>query len=407
MVSSIVKSQKKIPEYSENGEYHDKSMPIPTLRVAPEIRKIPLLDLTRKYKSIEAEVRSQWGTVFSAMRLLNGPNLAAFESEFAAYCGVKCAVGVASGTDAIYLSLQALEIGGGDEVILAAHAPAPVIEPVLAVGATPVLIDKAVADYGPDLNSLTKAITSKTKAILVVHMLGMPCDMDGIIEIGRQRNISIVEDASQAQGAVYKDRRAAGWGVITPMSLGPVKNLACYGDGGVVLTNDERLAERVRLLRVHGQAEKYDHRIHGWNSRLDELQAAVLRVKLPTLDQDNARRSAIAEEYSARFRGLPLVTPPRFPERNSVYHQYVLETPERDALKKFLDGKGIGTGIYYPLPLHQHRAWREKALPAYCLPESERYSRENLAIPVFAELEDEEVDYIASAVHEYYSSKVK
>jgi dTDP-4-amino-4,6-dideoxygalactose transaminase len=158
---------------------------------------------------------------------------------------------------------------------------------------------------------------------------------------------------------------------------------------------------------VQRQAEKYDHKIHGWNSRLDELQAAVLRVKLPTLDQDNARRSAIAAEYSIRFRGLPLVTPPLFAERSSVYHQYVMETPERDALKTFLDGKGIGTGIYYPLPLHQHHAWKAKELPAYCLPESERYSRENLAIPVFAELKDEEVDYIASAVHEYYSSKVK
>lgn len=407
MVSSIVKSQKKVSEYSEKNDYHGKSMTIPALRVAPESRKIPLLDLTRKYRSIEAELRPQWEAVFSSMRLLNGPNLAAFESEFAAYCGVKWAVGVASGTDAIYLSLQALGVGNGDQVILPAHAPAPVLEPVLAVGATPILIDKAVADYGPDLQSLTKAISSKTKAILAVHMLGMPCDMESIIEIARKKSIPIVEDASQAQGAVYKGRRAAGWGVITPMSLGPVKNLACYGDGGVVLTNDECLAQQVRLLRVHGQAEKYDHKIHGWNSRLDELQAAVLRVKLPTLDQDNARRSAIAAEYSARFRDLPLVRPPLFPDRSSVYHQYVVETSERDALRKFLDSKGIGTGIYYPLPLHQHHAWKTKELPGYCLPESERYSRENLAIPVFAELEDAEVDYIASAVREYYSSKAK
>jgi dTDP-4-amino-4,6-dideoxygalactose transaminase len=407
MVSSTVKSQEKVSERSGKAEYHAKAMTIPALRVAPETRKIPLLDLTRKYRSIEAELRPQWEAVFSSMKLLNGPNLAAFESEFAAYCGVKWAVGVASGTDAIYLSLQALSIGAGDEVILPAHAPAPVIEPILAVGATPILVDKAVAEYGPDLQCLAKAITVRTKAILAVHMLGMPCDMDSIIEIARGKGIPIVEDASQAQGAVYKGRRAAGWGAITPMSLGPVKNLACYGDGGVVLTNDESLARQVRLLRVHGQAEKYDHQIHGWNSRLDELQATVLRVKLPTLDQDNARRSAIAVEYSARFRGLPLITPPLFPDRSSVYHQYVVETPERDRLKKFLDSKGIGTGIYYPLPLHQHRAWQTKELPRYCLPESERYSRENLAIPVFAELEDEEVDYIASAVREYYRAKAR
>jgi dTDP-4-amino-4,6-dideoxygalactose transaminase len=407
MASSTVKSQKKVSEYSDKTEYHAQAMAIPALRRTSELRKIPLLDLTRKYRSIEAELRPQWDAVFSSMKLLNGPNLAAFESEFAAYCGVKWAVGVASGTDAIYLSLQALSIGGGDEVILPAHAPAPVIEPILAVGATPILVDKAVADYGPDLRGIAKAITEKTKAILAVHMLGMPCDMGSIIEIAREKNIPIVEDASQAQGAVYKGRRAAGWGAITPMSLGPVKNLACYGDGGVVLTNDEGLAQQVRLLRVHGQAEKYDHQLHGWNSRLDELQATVLRVKLPTLDQDNARRSAIAAEYSARFRGLPLITPPLFRGRDSVYHQYVVETPERDALKKFLDSKGIGTGIYYPLPLHQHRAWQTKRLPHHCLPESERYSRENLAIPVFAELEDAEVDYIASAVREYYSSKTQ
>ena len=370
MVSSTVKPQKKVSEYSDVSGYHAQATAIPPLRRTPESRKIPLLDLTRKYRSIESELRPQWDAIFSSMRLLNGPNLAAFEVEFAAYCGVKCAVGVASGTDAIYLSLQALSIGAGDEVILPAHAPAPVIEPIFAVGATPILVDKAVADYGPDLRGLANAITEKTKAIVAVHMLGMPCDMDSIIEIAREKSVPIVEDASQAQGAVYKGRRAAGWGAITPMSLGPVKNLACYGDGGVVLTNDQAAAQRVRLLRVHGQAEKYDHKIHGWNSRLDELQATVLRVKLPTLDQDNARRSAIAAEYSARFRGLPLVTPPLFPDRSSVYHQYVVETRERDALKKFLDSKGIGTGIYYPLPLHQHCAWQTKGLPHYCLPES-------------------------------------
>ncbi|MGE5301719.1 MAG: DegT/DnrJ/EryC1/StrS family aminotransferase [Alphaproteobacteria bacterium] len=407
MVSSTVKSRVTVSEYSDTAECRAQTIAVPVVRKAPESRKIPLLDLTRKYRSIEAELRPQWDAIFSSMRLLNGPNLAAFESEFAAYCGVRWAVGVASGTDAIYLSLQTLSIGAGDEVILPAHAPAPVIEPILAVGATPILVDKAVADYGPDLQGIAQAISEKTKAILAVHMLGMPCDMSSIIEIAREKRIPIVEDASQAQGAVYKGRRAAGWGVITPMSLGPVKNLACYGDGGVVLTNDEALAQQVRLLRVHGQAEKYDHQMHGWNSRLDELQAAVLRVKLPTLDHDNARRSAIAAEYSARFRGLPLVTPPLFADRNSVYHQYVMETPERDALKKFLDSKGIGTGIYYPLPLHQHHAWRTKNLPHYRLPESERYSRENLAIPVFAELDDAEVDYIASAVCEYYSSKTQ
>ena len=380
---------------------------ISALRIPEQPRKIPLLDLTRKYKEIAEDLHRQWDTVFSSMRLLNGMNLAAFEQEFAAYCNVKHAVGVASGTDAIYLSLQALKISRGDEVILPAHAPAPVIEPVLAVGATPVLVDKAIGDYGLDVRSLKMAINAKTKAILAVHLLGLACDMDPIVELARKRNVFVVEDASQAQGAIYKGRRAAGLGAITPMSLGPVKNLASYGDGGVVLTNGDELAHRVKLLRVHGQAEKYDHQIHGWNSRLDEVQAVVLRVKLPTLDRDNARRAVIAAKYTESLDGLPLKTPPAFVDRASVYHQYVLETPERDLLRKFLESKGIGTGIYYPLPLHQHEAWKARNLPAYSFPEAERYCRENFAIPVFAELADEEVNHIISAVHEYYSTTAR
>jgi dTDP-4-amino-4,6-dideoxygalactose transaminase len=339
------------------------------------------------------------------MRLLNGPNVSCFEKEFAAYCGVNHAVGVASGTDAIYFSLQAIGVSRGDEVILAAHLPAPVIEPVISLGALPVLVDKAVGDYGPDLNGLKDAIHARTKAIIVVHLLGLPCDMDSMLAIAQEKNIVVVEDASQAQGALYKNRRAAGLGAITPMSLGAVKNLACYGDGGVVLTNDDRLAEQVRLYRVHGQAEKYDPKIYGWNSRLDEIQAAVLRIKLPSLDQDNRRRAAIASEYSERFRDLPLKTPPIFPDRTSAYHQYVIETPVRDSLKEFLELNGIGTGIYYAQPLHRHAAWKGRRLPKYSLPESERYSRENLAIPVFAELTDEEVNIIVSAVRGYFSAK--
>jgi dTDP-4-amino-4,6-dideoxygalactose transaminase len=372
--------------------------------VKPYARKIPLLDLTRKYHAIENELHRQWDLVASSMRLFNGPNLAAFEKEFAIYCGVRHAVGVASGTDAIFLSLQALSISSGDEVILPAHAPAPVIEPIIYLGAIPVLVDKAVGDYGPDLRGLRIAITSRTKAIIAVHMLGLPSDMDAILDVARAKGIPVVEDASQAQGALYKCRRAAGLGVITPMSLGPVKNLASYGDGGVVLTNDEELAQRVRLFRVHGQAEKYNHKVYGWNSRLDELQAVVLRIKLPTLDEDNARRAAIAERYSQCFQRLPLKTPPVFSDRTSVYHQYVMETPDRDELRKYLDNRGIGTGMYYPLPLHEHEAWSARGMPSYSLPESERYARENLAIPVFGELEDDEIAYIISAVTEFFSS---
>jgi dTDP-4-amino-4,6-dideoxygalactose transaminase len=386
-----------------NGPAKRRVAPLSAKR-AP-VMKIPLLDLTRKFRAIEAELRDRWNDTFSSMRLLNGANLTAFEKEFAEYCGVKHAIGVACGTDAICLSLRALNIAPGDEVVLSAHAPAPVIEPIIALGAVPVLIDKATADYGPDLSGLKAAITPKTKALIAVHFLGLPCDMEAVKKITNTRGIAIVEDASQAQGAKYKGKRAAGLGTITPMSLGPVKNLACYGDGGAVLVNDDDLAQSVRLQRVHGQAEKYDHRLYGWNSRLDELQAAVLRVKLPTLDRDNQRRRDIALAYSNQFHGLPITTPPVFADRTNVFHQYVIETSARDELKQVLEKSGIGTGIYYPLPLHQHEAWKARGLPSYRLPESERYGRENLALPMFAEMTDEEVEYVIERVREFFLSR--
>lgn len=366
--------------------------------------EVPLLDLTRKYRAIEEQLGAQWKESFRTMRLLNGVQLAGFEKEFARYCGVGHAVGVASGTDAIFLSLRALGAGPGDEVILPAHAPAPVIEPIIYVGATPVLIDKAPGDYGPDLTTLQTAISPKTKAIIAVHLLGLPCDMDAIRCIAGKRHIPILEDSSQAQGAIYRGRRAAGLGTITAMSLGPVKNLGCYGDGGVVLTHDDALAETIRLLRVHGQGTKYDHRVYGWNSRLDEMQATVLRVKLPSLDCDNAKRQKIAAAYSREFARLPVKKPPIFADRQSVYHQYVIETARRDDLKHFLTARGIGTGIYYPQPLHRHQAWQTRNLPPQALPEAERYANENLALPMFAELTEAEVEYVIRAVREYFSS---
>jgi len=365
---------------------------------------IPLLDLTRKYRSIEAELHRQWNLTFESMRLLNGRNLAAFEEEFAAYCNVRHAVGVASGTDAIFLSLRALKVGSGDEVILPAHAPAPVIEPILYLGATPVLVDKSHFDYGPDLKALRAAISANTKAVIAVHLLGLPCDMDAIGQIARDSRVPVVEDSSQAQGAIYRGKRAAGLGAITPMSLGPVKNLACYGDGGVVLTNDDELARTVRLLRVHGQSEKYNHTIYGWNSRLDEMQAAVLRIKLPSLDQDNARRREIADAYTRELSRFPLKTPPVFDDRQSVYHQYVIETPYRDELKDFLAARQIGTGIYYPVPLHRHEAWLNRGFPQLTFPEAERYANQNIALPMFAELRDDEVDWVIGNLKEFFSA---
>ncbi len=364
--------------------------------------KIPLLDLSRFNKEILEEWLGQARTILESGRILNGPYKKDFEEKFAKYLGVKHCLGVASGTDAIFLSLRALDIGSVDEVITHANTFVADIEPIIALGAKPALVDKSANDCGPDLIQLKKAINKKTKAILVVHLLGVPSEMDKLIRISRATGVPIIEDASQAQGASIDGKKAGSMGKIGVFSLGPVKNLRAIGDAGAISTNGSDLYEKIRQLAHHGQKSKYFHTRYGWNSRLDEIQAAWLLFGLKVLDQKNKKRFEIYKRYKKAFKDLPL-TPMHEPlNGQTIYHQGVFYTKNRDDLKKYLDEKGIETGLHYPTPLHTQEAWTNLNFPAGSFPRAEKYSKEHISLPVFAELTKEEVDYIISNVKGFF-----
>lgn len=364
--------------------------------------RVPLLDLTRFNKEIIEEWLEQVRGIILSGRLLNGPYKKDFEEKFAQYLGVKHCLGVASGTDAIFLSLKAFDIGPGDEVITHANAFIADIEPIIAIGATPVLVDKSENDYGPDLAQLKTAINKKTKAILVVHLLGVPSKMDELLKISKESGVPIIEDASQAQGASINGQKVGSLGSIGVFSLGPVKNLRAVGDAGAISTDNSDLYEKIRQLAHHGEKSKYFHTIYGWNSRLDEIQAAWLLFGLKVLGERNKRRALIYQRYKKAFEDLPL-TPMDEPfNTESVYHQGIFYVDDREAFKKYLDEKEIGNGSYYPYPLHTQEAWRHTNLPAGSFTRAEKYSKENISLPVFAELTEAEIEYVISSVRNFF-----
>ncbi|GBD25060.1 dTDP-3-amino-3,4,6-trideoxy-alpha-D-glucose transaminase [bacterium HR30] len=364
--------------------------------------QVPLLDLKREYELIREELHAEWGRVFERMHLLKGENTLAFEREIARYVGTAHAVGVASGTDALLLAMRALGIGPGDEVVLHANAFVAALEAVHHNGATPVLVDVAAEDFGPDPAQVAHAVSERTKAIVVVHLYGFPVPLDPIVQLCSKQGIALIEDCSHAHGARWNGQHVGSFGRVGCFSAGVVKNLAAYGDAGFVTTNEASLAEKVRLLQAHGQARKNEHQLYGFNSRLDELQAAVLRVKLRYLDKRNARRRAIAAFYRERFAGLPVTLPAESEHSVCVYHQFVLRTEHRDALQSHLKNAGVDTGIHYPVPLHRQPAWQAHYFGKYSFPRAERYAAELLSIPVFPELSDAEVEHVASAVRGFF-----
>lgn len=361
---------------------------------------IPLLDLKREYAAIATEVAAAWQDVLATMVLLNGTQLAAFEQEMAAYLGVRTVCGVASGSDALRLTLTALGIGPGHEVILHANAFAADVEAVHHSGARPRLVDVAERGLGPDLAQLASALTTRTRAVLVVHMYGLPLDLGALLDLAQRTPFLLIEDASHAHGATQRGRKAGSIGHAGCFSAGIVKNLGAYGDAGFVATSDPELDTRLRLLQRHGQGRKNDHSLFGFNSRLDELQAAVLRIKLRHLDARNQRRRAIANHYRDRWRGLELELPDETPEGEPVYHQFVVRTPQRDRLAHQLRAQGIETGIHYPVPLHRQPSWREHYGDGLHFPRAERLAAEILSLPVFPDLSDAEVEHIAAAVRQ-------
>jgi len=369
---------------------------------AVPVPRVRLLDLTREYHGIRADLLAACERVLDGMQLLGGGEVKAFEAEMAAYLGAPYVRGVASGTDALLLGLRAIGIGAGDEVLIQANAFVAAVEAIAAVGATPVPVDVREDDLGPDAEQLAARVGPRTRAVLVVHLHGTPLDLDPVLAVTRRHDLALVEDCSHAHGAKLDGRSVGTFGAIGAFSLGVVKNLAAYGDAGMIATTDDALAERVRHLGTHGQRQKNEHAFYGTNSRLDELHAAMLRVKLRHLDARNARRRAIATHYSATLEDFVTV-PIRCERREPVFHQYVIRTDRRDALQEHLAACGIDTGIHYPTPIHRQPAWIDAYGSAPVLPRAERIAGEMLSLPVYADLTDEEVERVADGVRSFFA----
>jgi dTDP-4-amino-4,6-dideoxygalactose transaminase len=362
---------------------------------------VPFVDLHAQYASIEAEVNLAIKTVLERGDFILGQALEQFEADFAAFIGTEFAIGVDSGMSALMLALRGLKIGPGDEVITSANTFIATALTISGVGATPVLVDVDPETYTLDLDKLERAITPKTKAIMPVHLFGHPEDMDPIMEMAKRHNLFIIEDACQSHGATYKGKTTGTFGDAAAYSFYPAKNLGAYGDGGMIVTSDSELRESIQLLRNYGQTAKYHHAVQGYNNRLDTLQAAVLKVKLQYLAGWNAARRAHADLYGHLLRGSGVELPPQMPEVEPVWHLYAIRTDHRDALRDFLAERGISTGIHYPIPIHMQPAYQDLGLNEGDFPVAERDALRMLSLPMYAELTDEQIEYVAAAIHEF------
>jgi dTDP-4-amino-4,6-dideoxygalactose transaminase len=360
---------------------------------------IPFFDLTKQYESIQSEMNDAIGRVLKSGWFILGPEVAAFEKELAEYIGVRHAIGVGSGTEAIHIALLALGIGAGDEVITVPNTAVATVAAIELAGARAVLCDVRADAMTLDTDKLARAITPRTRAIIPVHLFGQSCDLDPILQIARAKKISVLEDCAQAHGATYRGKRVGAWGDIAAFSFYPTKNLGAYGDGGAILTNDAQLAEHVKLLRQYGWRERYASDIKGMNSRLDEMQAAILRVKLRHLDAWNAARRERAALYTELLR---TVTPPReMAYGQHVYHLYVIQSHNRQSLVSHLKARDIGTAIQYPLAIHQQAAYANLGYRDDDLPVASKLAREILSLPLYPELPLDDVRAVAAAVNEF------
>jgi len=368
---------------------------------------IPCGDLKLQYGSIKVEVDRAVQAVLDGGWFILGQNVAAFEQEFAAYCGAQFAVGVGNGTDALQLALMSCGIGPGDEVITAPNSATFTALAISATGALPRFADIDPDTCNLDARRLAEAIGPHTRAIIPVHLYGQPADMDPILAIARERGLRVIEDAAQAHGARYHGHRVGTLGDLGCFSFYPSKNLGAYGDGGMVVTNDPHLAERVRMLRNGGQKTRYDHQLLGLNSRLDELQAAILRVKLPYLDTWNQQRRHIAALYTALLGDTRVETPLELPQVEHVYHLYVVRCEQRDALQKHLAERGVETAIHYPMPIHLQGAYRELGYGPGSFPITERYAGQVLSLPIYPELTDAKVRQVAAHILNWHAKETR
>lgn len=369
------------------------------------MKNIPLMDVRSQYFELKEEIDRAVQAVFERSDFILGSDVKEFEKEFADYCGASYGVGVANGTDALVLILDALSIGPGDEVITTPFTFFATAESIMRVGAKPIFADIDPKTFNIDVNQIESLITERTKAIMPVHIFGQIAEMEKINEIAEKYDLFVIEDACQAAGAEYRGKKAGSLGDAAAFSFFPTKNLGGAGDGGMVTTQHESIAEKVKLLRVHGSAKKYHHEMIGYNSRLDTLQAVVLRAKLKKLDEWNERRREVARLYSDALRDLPVVTPFESVENKHIYHLYVIRVLDgkRDELSSFLSSKGIGNGVYYPVPLHLQETCAELSYSEGDLPEAERACKETLALPMSPYVTESDVSYIADALKEFFS----
>ena len=365
--------------------------------------RIPPVDLVTQYRAIKPEIDEAIRQVLESGQFILGPDVAALEQEVAAYVGVKHAVGVASGTDALRLVLTSLGIGPGDEVITTPFTFIATANTISHCGARPVFVDINPQTYNIAPKAIEAAITPRTKAILPVHLYGHPADMEPIMSLVERHGVFVVEDCAQAIGARYKGQRVGSFGHVGCLSFYPTKNLGAYGDGGMVVTSDAELAGKVDVLRRQGGKKKYHAEVLGFNSRLDSLQAAILRVKLKYLDGWNEGRRRVAQRYNELLVGLPVTTPYESPDVYHVYHQYTIRVPERDRLDAYLKERGIGTMIYYPVPLHRQELYVSLGFSEDSLPASEEASRGVLSLPMYPELTKAQQEEIARHIWEFYS----
>ena len=361
---------------------------------------IPFVDLKAQYQSIKAEILPAVVSLLESAQFVLGSEVAAFETEFAAYCGADLGVAANSGTSALHLALLAAGVGPGDEVVTVPFTFVATVAAICYTGARPVYVDIHPESYTLDPRLLEAAITPRTKAILPVHLYGQVADMDPILDIARRHNLIVIEDAAQAHGAEYGGRRAGGLGDLACFSFYPGKNLGAYGEGGMVTTNNPEFAKTMRMLRDWGAQRKYEHELRGYNYRMEGLQGAILRVKLRHLDAWTAARRANAGRYTALLDGSGVRTPVSMPYGKPVHHVYAVRCANRDGLQKALQARQVQTGIHYPFPVHLTPAYRDERFPAGSFPHAERAAAEVLSLPMYPELSAEQVETVCMAVRE-------
>lgn len=364
--------------------------------------QVPLIDFSEQYQKIRAELQGAVSEVFSTQQFILKDRVPHLEEAVAKKVGAPYAIGVASGSDALYLALVALGVGAGDEVITTPFTFFATAGAISRTGAKPIFVDVDAKTFNLDPQLIEKAITPKTKAIIPVHLFGLPCEMDEILAIAKKHSLKVIEDAAQSFGASYKGRQTGSIGDAGCYSFFPTKNLGGAGDGGMVVVRDEAVADRIRILRVHGSRKKYIHEIIGINSRLDELQAAVVSVKMKYIDEWNASRQKSAAEYTQGLAGLPIQCPVCPKGYVHTYHLYSIVTNRRDELSKHLTREGVGNAVYYPLPLHRQPCYLDLGYKDGDLPVSERLSREILSLPMFPELKEADLRRVIGAIRSFF-----